>query len=264
MSQGAASPPGGSPGSEESEEERKRQERMQRNRESAQQSRARKRMQLDELERRNGELQAHNTHLSGAQLLCLFGCVVLRHESISWRVEALSLLSLWSALCQVLDFGKHQEDALINVLCLERAGMVAALSAENAALRHQLAVVHGQAPQQAKPQAQAATPSMPQGTAPPMQPVPQGAAPPVLQRPGMAPVPMPMPGLMPPPGMAPGMLLPPGMPAPQTGMMPFMAWMPGIPFFGPTPKVRLCSMTTSHDPCAHSNLSFRCIRPVLQ
>ena len=61
----------GSPGSadEAPDEERKRQARMARNRESAQQSRARKKMQMDELERRNAELQAHNTHLSGVQPL---------------------------------------------------------------------------------------------------------------------------------------------------------------------------------------------------
>jgi hypothetical protein len=64
---GEAGARAGSPGSEGSEEERRRQARMQRNRESAQQSRARRKAQLDELERRNGELAAHNTHLSGAR-----------------------------------------------------------------------------------------------------------------------------------------------------------------------------------------------------
>ena len=40
--------------------------RMQRNRESAMLSRQRKKMQLDELEQQNKQLQATNTHLSGA------------------------------------------------------------------------------------------------------------------------------------------------------------------------------------------------------
>ena len=40
-------------------------ERMQRNRESAMLSRQRKKMQLDELEQQNKQLQAANTHLSG-------------------------------------------------------------------------------------------------------------------------------------------------------------------------------------------------------
>ena len=40
--------------------------RMQRNRESAMLSRQRKKMQLDELEQQNMQLQATNTHLSGA------------------------------------------------------------------------------------------------------------------------------------------------------------------------------------------------------
>lgn len=91
------------------------------------------------------------------------------------------------------------------------AGMVSALAAENAALRHQLALVHGQAPQQ-----------------------PQGAAAPPLAmaQPGMVPPPpMPAPGapvmMMPPPGM-----MPPG--------MPFMPWMPGMPFFGPGPTPKVC------------------------
>lgn len=39
--------------------------RMQRNRESAMLSRQRKKMQLDELERQNRQLQATNTHLTG-------------------------------------------------------------------------------------------------------------------------------------------------------------------------------------------------------
>ena len=68
-------PQGGSrAGSAEDEpsEERKRQARMARNRESAQQSRARKKMQVDELERRNAELQAHNAHLSGARSRCSY------------------------------------------------------------------------------------------------------------------------------------------------------------------------------------------------
>ena len=47
--------------------------RMQRNRESAMLSRQRKKMQLDELDRQNKQLQATNTHLSGApsQLRCI-------------------------------------------------------------------------------------------------------------------------------------------------------------------------------------------------
>ena len=40
--------------------------RMQRNRESAMLSRQRKKMQLDDLEQQNKQLQATNTHLSGA------------------------------------------------------------------------------------------------------------------------------------------------------------------------------------------------------
>ena len=51
---------------EEGDEEQKRMERMQRNRESAMLSRQRKKMQLDELEQQNKQLQATNTHLSGA------------------------------------------------------------------------------------------------------------------------------------------------------------------------------------------------------
>ncbi|BDA44244.1 probable bZIP transcription factor 28 [Coccomyxa sp. Obi] len=76
----------GSPTGNDGEEEQKRQARMQRNRESAMQSRQRRKMQLEELERRNAELQTQNTHLTG---------------------------------------------------------LVAGLSAENAALRHQLAAVQG-------------------------------------------------------------------------------------------------------------------------
>ncbi|CAL8470217.1 g9759 [Coccomyxa elongata] len=76
----------GSPAGNDDEEEQKRQARMQRNRESAMQSRQRRKMQLEELERRNAELQTQNTHLTG---------------------------------------------------------LVAGLSAENAALRHQLATVQG-------------------------------------------------------------------------------------------------------------------------
>ncbi len=53
---------------EEGEEEQKRIARMQRNRESAMLSRQRKKMQLDELERQNKQLQASNTHLSGSLL----------------------------------------------------------------------------------------------------------------------------------------------------------------------------------------------------
>lgn len=50
--------------------------RMQRNRESAMLSRQRKKMQLDELERQNKQLQASNTHLSGSTLYLshLFSC----------------------------------------------------------------------------------------------------------------------------------------------------------------------------------------------
>ena len=50
--------------------------RMQRNRESAMLSRQRKKMQLDELERQNKQLQASNTHLSGSTLCLshLFSC----------------------------------------------------------------------------------------------------------------------------------------------------------------------------------------------
>ena len=51
---------------EEGDEEQKRMARMQRNRESAMLSRQRKKMQLDELEQQNKQLQATNTHLSGA------------------------------------------------------------------------------------------------------------------------------------------------------------------------------------------------------
>jgi hypothetical protein len=45
---------------------------MQRNRESAMQSRQRKKMQMDELERRNKELETQNAHLTGAFYWHLF------------------------------------------------------------------------------------------------------------------------------------------------------------------------------------------------
>lgn len=82
--------------------------------------------------------------------------------------------------------------------------MVAGLAAENAALRHQLALVQG-----------------------PAQPPPNGAVPPQQQR-QAAPLPL----AVPPPGMA---VLPPpsGIPG-----MPYMQWLPGMPYVGPTPKVR--------------------------
>ena len=44
---------------------------MQRNRESAMQSRQRRKMQLEELERRNTELQTQNAHLTGVSPLLL-------------------------------------------------------------------------------------------------------------------------------------------------------------------------------------------------
>lgn len=69
-SAGSVQPAGGDKGatSEDSsggDEEQKRQVRMQRNRESAQLSRQRKKMQLDEMERRNGDLVAQNKYLTG-------------------------------------------------------------------------------------------------------------------------------------------------------------------------------------------------------
>ena len=60
--------------------------RMQRNRESAMLSRQRKKMQLDELEQQNKQLQATNTHLSGAPYpdtvplpICNNSCAGMQH-----------------------------------------------------------------------------------------------------------------------------------------------------------------------------------------
>ena len=55
---------------EEESEDAKRVARMQRNRESAHYSRQRKKMQTHDLERRNNELHAQNTHLTGENVKC--------------------------------------------------------------------------------------------------------------------------------------------------------------------------------------------------
>ena len=68
---------------EEGDEEQKRMARMQRNRESAMLSRQRKKMQLDELDRQNKQLQATNTHLSGAPRLGL----QMSEESLAWVLD---------------------------------------------------------------------------------------------------------------------------------------------------------------------------------
>ncbi len=72
---------------EEGDEDQKRMARMQRNRESAMLSRQRKKMQLDELERQNKQLQATNTHLSGAPSPAQF-CYVLLHPVIFTGLES--------------------------------------------------------------------------------------------------------------------------------------------------------------------------------
>ena len=58
--------------------------RMQRNRESAMLSRQRKKMQLDELDRQNKQLQATNTHLSGVPSLSVLNV----KDWLTWLMKA--------------------------------------------------------------------------------------------------------------------------------------------------------------------------------
>ena len=165
----------GSPVGNGSEDEQKRQARMQRNRESAMQSRQRRKMQLEELERRNAELQTQNTHLTGAHLsmLPMDTCTEKGIKMLN-SFKAQSALNVTTLCIEVA----------LRIGSTELAGLVAGLSAENAALRHQLAAVQGNS------------------SAPPAMPAQAGG--------------MPMPARMP---------------------VPYMPWMPGMPYIGPTPKV---------------------------
>ena len=83
---------------EEGDEEQKRMARMQRNRESAMLSRQRKKMQLDELDRQNKQLQATNTHLSGAPSPAQ-SCYVLLIQLGAWYSMhcLLAILRLYEA-----------------------------------------------------------------------------------------------------------------------------------------------------------------------
>ena len=126
--------------------------------------------------------------------------------------------------------GWHRACLTLPSSCVCMAGMVAGLAAENAALRHQLALVQGQA------------------QAPPIGAEPQQP----LQQQQLA-VPPPLP--VPPPGMA-IMPPPPG--------MPYMQWLPGMPYVGPTPKVcdnliEQCKLSSSEaDGLQHKDI---CIIP---
>lgn len=113
---------------------------MQRNRESAMQSRQRRKMQLEELERRNAELQTQNTHLTGRFPLLL-------------HVDSLSVLGPFSCLFTVFlaCFMLHGDDwRQLHVQgwwlgCRQRMLLCAIswpLSRETA--RHLLACLHNQ------------------------------------------------------------------------------------------------------------------------
>ena len=181
--------------------------RMQRNRESAMLSRQRKKMQLDELERQNKQLQATNTHLSGSTLypshllsctslgLCVYRRCPSSPLHLTSPQDACSLI--WHLACYSTS-GSHTCGCPDNKEVLSMAfacpGLVAGLASENAALRHQLAMAG--------------------------QPVPQPAQQPFT----------PPPAVPCPPGMS--RVLP--MHAPQ----PYAPWQfPGVPFMAATSKV---------------------------